>query len=120
MVEGISLAGKVALVTGAGSGIGKGAALAFARAGARVAFLDMKQPASPRAALPVAPAPDQAAWPKALADALADNGGRLWYLRRRNLAYRSELAGSTSACAPMVTSTGARASASMKASRSAG
>jgi NAD(P)-dependent dehydrogenase (short-subunit alcohol dehydrogenase family) len=43
MVEGISLAGKVALVTGAGSGIGKGAALAFARAGARVAFLDMKQ-----------------------------------------------------------------------------
>ena len=45
-------------------------------------------------ALPVAPAPDQAAWPQALADALAANGGRLWYLRRRNLAYRSELAGS--------------------------
>ena len=40
MAEGISLAGKTALVTGAGSGIGKGAALAFARAGARVAFLD--------------------------------------------------------------------------------
>lgn len=43
MVEGVSLAGKVALVTGAGSGIGKGSALAFARAGARVAFLDMKE-----------------------------------------------------------------------------
>ncbi len=46
MAEAISLQGKTALVTGAGSGIGKGAALAFARAGARVAFLDVEQEAS--------------------------------------------------------------------------
>lgn len=43
MAEEVSLGGKVALVTGAGSGIGKGAALAFARAGAKVAFVDMKE-----------------------------------------------------------------------------
>ena len=43
MAETISLTGKTALVTGAGSGIGKGAALAFARAGARVAFLDVDE-----------------------------------------------------------------------------
>ena len=43
MAEAISLLGKTAVVTGAGSGIGKGAALAFARAGARVAFLDLKR-----------------------------------------------------------------------------
>ena len=37
----IELADKVAVVTGAGSGIGKGAALAFARAGLRVIVADI-------------------------------------------------------------------------------
>lgn len=43
MAEAISLQGKTALVTGAGSGIGKGAALVFARAGARVVFVDIDE-----------------------------------------------------------------------------
>lgn len=43
MAEAVSLQGRTAFVTGAGSGIGKGAALAFAKAGARVAFVDVKQ-----------------------------------------------------------------------------
>ena len=39
------LAGKVALVTGAGSGFGEGIARTFAREGARVALVDINEPA---------------------------------------------------------------------------
>jgi NAD(P)-dependent dehydrogenase (short-subunit alcohol dehydrogenase family) len=37
------LAGKVAFVTGAASGIGRAAALAFARAGARITVADVSE-----------------------------------------------------------------------------
>src|SRR4051812_1746938 len=38
------LAGKVAIVTGAATGIGRASALLFAQAGARVALIDVRRP----------------------------------------------------------------------------
>ncbi len=45
MIEILDLAGKVALVTGAGSGIGQGCAQYLAEAGARVVIIDINQSA---------------------------------------------------------------------------
>ena len=51
-----SLAGKVAVVTGAGAGIGRAIALTFANAGAAVACLDLKRDAADAVAAQIAKA----------------------------------------------------------------
>lgn len=48
------LDGKVCLITGAGSGMGKLAAQIFAREGAKVAALDLKAPEAPKGGLSIA------------------------------------------------------------------
>ena len=49
------LAGKVALITGAGSGIGRAAAVRFAAAGARVGLTDLDGEALAATAAPCRP-----------------------------------------------------------------
>lgn len=50
IAESGALRGKVAIVTGAATGIGRASALLFARAGARVALADLREPELARAA----------------------------------------------------------------------
>ena len=67
-----SLDGKVAWITGAGSGIGRACAVAFARAGARVALTGRRlPPLEETAVLTGAPAGDVVIAPADVSDAAA-------------------------------------------------
>jgi NAD(P)-dependent dehydrogenase (short-subunit alcohol dehydrogenase family) len=50
----VRLAGKVALVTGAASGLGRASAERFAAEGAEVAFVDLREPSVPDGCLGLA------------------------------------------------------------------
>jgi 3-oxoacyl-[acyl-carrier protein] reductase len=80
----VRLLGKAAFITGAASGIGRAAALAFVREGARVALCDVRDPAEVaaevaaaggRASTHIADVGSSGAVDRALADAWDDCGG---------------------------------------------
>lgn len=86
-VSGSPMAGRVAVVTGGGSGIGRASALAFAAAGARVAVADLDGGAA-RATCELVAAAGGEAWPSTLdvadaeaveawTEAVVDRWGRL-------------------------------------------